>query len=320
MALANIAMIHELHSKLEDKDTRLDVWLEQKLDGCSRSLVAKQIKAGRCRIEPGKAKPAWRLRGNETVVIEVPEIEPIDILAEDISLEIIYEDADLLVINKPAGMVVHPAIGHPRGTLLNALLHYAQEVWQPCLVHRLDADTSGLIVVAKHKQAHEALQQQFKDRTVIKKYLALAHGLPKADFFESRAWIGRHPKDFRKRYAYDAEHPKAKHAHSDFRVRERHQDYATLEVRIYTGRTHQIRVHLQHLGHPILADGVYGRQAYWPLNQDSEHTLHRQALHAWSLRLQHPQTNKDLQFTCPIPSDLRVWLKSDLETLDAAHG
>ena len=314
-------MIHELQAQLADKDTRLDVWLEQQLAGCSRSLVAKQIKAGRCQINPGKAKPAWRLRGDETIIIEVPEIEALDIVAEEISLDILFEDDDFLLINKAAGMVVHPAIGHPRGTLLNALLFYAAEQWQPLLVHRLDADTSGLLLVAKHKQAHEALQQQFKDRSVIKKYLALAHGLPKADFFESRAWIGRHPKEFRKRYAFKEEHPKAKHAHSDFRVRERHQDYVVLEVRIYTGRTHQIRVHLQDLGHPILADAVYGRQGHWPLNDDtSAHVLRRQALHAWFLRFQHPLSDETMQFVCPIPADLRVWLKNDLETLDAAHG
>ena len=313
-------MIHELLASESETGMRLDVWLEQCLEGCSRSLVAKQIKAGRCTIVPGKAKPAWRLRGNEQVTIEVPEIESLDVIAENIPIDILYEDDDLLLVNKKAGMVVHPAIGHPRGTLLNAVLHYAQDQWQPLLVHRLDADTSGMIIVAKHKTAHEMLQNQFKERIVVKKYLALAHGAPKADYFESFAWIGRHPKDFRKRFAFPADHAKAKSAQSDFRVRERHQDYVALEVRIYTGRTHQIRVHLQDLGYPLLADGVYGRHEQWPINGGAEDVLQRQALHAWSLRFKQPSSGEDLHFICPIPKDLQTWLQNEIQPLDAEHG
>lgn len=312
-------MIHELKVDDAAKDLRLDVWLEQQLPGCSRSLVAKQIKSGHCTMSSGKLKPSWRLRGDEQITIEVPEMELPDISPEDIPIDILYEDNDLLVVNKTAGMVVHPAIGHPRGTLLNALLFYAKEEWQPRLIHRLDADTSGIILIAKNAGMHEAMQDLFKQRSINKRYLAICHGSPKADYLECYAWIGRHPKDFRKRFAYPAEHPRAKEAHSDFRVRERHQDYVVIEAKIYTGRTHQIRVHLKELGHPILADGVYGRQAYWPLQEDAQPRIERQALHAWFISFDDPRDQKRRQFKAKIPSDLQVWLQNEIEPLDPEH-
>ncbi len=312
-------MLHELQVSDADKGLRLDVWLEQQLPGCSRSLVAKQIKAGRCELSSGKVKPAWKLRGNEKISIEVPEIESLDVVAEDLPIEIIHEDDDLLIVNKAAGMVVHPAIGHTRGTLLNGLMGYAKDAWQPLLVHRLDVDTTGLIIVAKNPQAHQFLQEGFKNREVKKIYLALCHGLPKADYFEHHGWIGHHPKDFRKRFVFKDENPKAKSARSDFWVRERHDHYSVLEVHIHTGRTHQIRVHLQDLGHSILADHVYGRSGQWPLTGEGDIVLTRQALHAWHLSFQHPN-GEEMHFSCPIPADLSRLLQNDLSPLDAANG
>ena len=315
-------MIHELQASAVHIGLRLDVWLEQSLEGCSRSLVTKQIKAGRCQIEPGKAKASWKLRGNEKVTIEVPEMEKLDIVAESIDLDVLYEDDVLVVVNKAPGMVVHPAVGHTRGTLLNALMGYAADAWQPLLVHRLDADTSGLILVAKNQQTHAYFQEQFKERKVYKKYLALCHGQAKADYFEHHGWIGRHPKDFRKRFVYPEGYEHAKQARSDFWVRERHPDYCVLEVRIHTGRTHQIRVHLQDKGHPLLADATYGRSNCWPLNSTDDQSagvLRRHGLHAWQLRIQHP-SGELLELSCPIPADLAHWLQTDLKPLDGLHG
>lgn len=305
-------MIHELRADAAARDLRLDVWLEQQLEGCSRSLVARQIKAGRCTMSAGKVKASWRLRGDEQITIEVPDIEDSAVLPEDMALDILHEDEDLLVLNKSPGTVVHPAVGHQHGTLLNGLLGYAAGAWPPLLVHRLDADTSGLLLVAKKQSAQAMLQQAFKERQIRKIYLACCHGSPRADYFEAHGWIGRHPKDFRKRAVFPAEHPKAKVARSDFRVRQRHEHHCVLEVRIHSGRTHQIRVHLQDTGHPVLADGVYGRSDHFG-------NVRRQALHAWQLRFPHP-SGTDMQLTCPIPDDLAGLLHLPLEPLDAAHG
>ena len=302
-------MLHDLHVPVEAAGQRLDVWLETCLEGCSRSLVALCIKEGRCTVVPGKAKPGFRLHGVEQVSIEVPEIEPIEIVPENIPLTILYEDDELLIIDKAPGMVVHPAIGHPRATVINAVLgHVAMregDPLRPGLIHRLDADTSGVLAVAKTPQALAWYQAAFKERRVAKRYLAWIHGEPKSDLIEHRGWLGRHPRDFRKRCVLPASHPQAKEAYTTAVVRERHGHYSVLEVSLHTGRTHQIRVHLADRGHPILADGVYGRSASWPLNDPQ---LHRQALHAWQLSLPRPDGSM-LQLEAAVPEALRALLQ-----------
>jgi 23S rRNA pseudouridine1911/1915/1917 synthase len=301
-------MLHELVVAPDQAGIRLDVFLEQHLEGCSRSLVGRCIKRDRCTITPGKAKPGYRLRGGEAVAIEVPAIEPLQAVPEDIPLAVLYEDEKLLVVDKPAGMVVHPAIGHPRGTLLNAVLgHCADTGGQPGLIHRLDADTSGVIAVAKTAAAQAFCQDAFRDRRVIKRYLVLVHGHPRADYFEHHGWIGRHSRDFRKRAVVADGTPGGRAAETHFLVRLREPSYSVLEARLLTGRTHQIRVHLADRGHPCLADGIYGRSVSWPLGGIGPAVLRRQALHAWYLELPHPD-GFTLRVQAPLPEDLRPWV------------
>lgn len=297
---------------------RLDVWLEQCVEGCSRSLLARCIKESCFFIEPGKAKPGYRLRGGEVIDIEVPELLQSAIEPEDLPLEILYEDDELLVVNKAPGMVVHPAVGHARGTLLAAVLyrygHAADDPHAAALIHRLDADTSGVIAVARTPQAHAFYQEQFRERQVSKQYLALLAGHAAADWWSCQEWIGRHPKDFRKRAVVEPSVSGARQAHSDFVVRARLQrhmgNYMAVEVRIHTGRTHQIRVHAAHAGHPVLADGVYGRWSHWP--PQGEKQLTRQALHAWCLQLTQ-RGGERLRIEAPIPADLQGLLDDSLQ-------
>jgi 23S rRNA pseudouridine1911/1915/1917 synthase len=309
-------VLHELTVPKEAAGERLDVWLESRLEGCTRSLIARLIKEGNCAISPGQAKPGYFLRGGEQVSLEMPEIEPMEAVPEDIPLTVLHEDEHLVAIDKPAGMVVHPAVGNLRGTLVNALLgrygHHPSpggEAWRPGIAHRLDAETSGVIVVARTPQALVFLQAAFKERQVGKRYLALAAGKPRADFLENAKWLARNQRDFRKRAAVAPETEGAKESYTSFLVLERHEGYAALEARPRTGRTHQIRVHLADLGHPVLADAVYGRADHWPLNAkpDDQTALRRHALHAWTLDLPHPAGGR-LQLKAPIPADLARWV------------
>ncbi len=304
---------------------RLDVWLTDALDGCTRSLVARLIKQGLCAVtSPSgarlKPKAGYFLDGGEQVALEIPEIEPMEAMPEDIPLTVLHEDERYLVIDKPAGMVVHPAIGHLRGTLVNALLgRYGTRIasgegWRPGIIHRLDAETSGVIVVARDDEALRFAQDAFKERTVKKRYLALVAGEPKADFFDHSGAIGRHARDFRKRAVRELGEGDAKEAYTSFLVHSRGRGFAAVEARPRTGRTHQIRVHLAALGHPVLADVVYGRSRTWPVNPpagSSAPVLSRQALHAWTLELPHPD-GSILNVTAPIPADLHPWVAADL--------
>lgn len=330
-------MLHERLVPASAAGQRLDLFLEGELVGCTRSLITRLIKDGRCTIFPGKARAGYFLRGGEQVAIEVPETVPMEAAAEDIPLTIIHEDEQLIVIDKPAGMVVHPAIGHPRGTLVNALLgRYGLllppasgdedgdgdgdgygagtvpadgtpaegQAWRPGVVHRLDQDTSGLILVARTTAALTFLQDAFKARQVHKRYLALVAGNPRADFMEHSGWLGRHPKDFRKRAVFPAQAVGAKEAYTSFVVLARHEGYAVLEARPRTGRTHQIRVHLAALGHAVLSDATYGRSRQWPLHApEGAPALRRQGLHAWTLDIPHPAGGRR-QFQAPIPADM----------------
>lgn len=306
-------MLHQLQVPAADADQRLDVWLEAHLDGCSRSLLARCIKSGLCTITPGKAKTGYRLRGGECISIEVPEIEPIEAVAEDIPLDVLFEDDELIVVNKAPGMVVHPAIGHLRGTLINAILgRYGVsggEAFRPGLIHRLDADTSGVVCIARTAAAHAWYQDQFRARAVKKCYLAIVAGLPRADVLNCDAALGRSPKDFRRRAVLPDDHAHAKAAHTTFVARQRHETYTVCEARPTTGRTHQIRVHAAHLGHPILADAVYGRSPVYP--PTGAPLLSRQALHAWTLALPRPD-GEVLRVQAPIPDDIQVLLTGDL--------
>ncbi|WP_308197055.1 MULTISPECIES: RluA family pseudouridine synthase [Anaeromyxobacter] len=303
--------------------TRLDVALARLLPELSRARVQRLVEDGRVRMGERAAKAAARLRGGETLEVEVPPPEPSHLVAQDLPLAVLYEDRDLLVIDKAAGMVVHPARGTPHSTVVNALLHRLAREPRPAageagsasgldearlgLVHRLDKDTSGCLVVAKTAAALAALQAQFKGRTVEKRYLALCHGALAPEGRLDTPY-GRHPRD---RTRYTGRGAGARRAVTEWRVREAFASGATLaEVTLHTGRTHQIRVHLAEAGHPLLADAAYGgtrREARLPPEHPvrlAAEAIGRQALHAEHLAFEHPRTGRRLAIEAPLPQDL----------------
>jgi len=295
----------------EARGERLDVHLARTLEGLSRARLKALMESGHVRIDARPAKPAMRLAGGETIEVELPDAAPTEVAAEALPLAILFEDDDLLVIDKPAGMVVHPGAGHSSGTLVNALLHHVDGIEQAGgeersgLVHRLDKDTSGCLVVAKHPDAMAALQASFKSREVDKRYLALVHGLPKPSG-DIQTLYGRHPVH---RQRFTGKVKEGKPAHTRFRTVERFESSALLEVELLTGRTHQIRAHLTESGHPLLCDALYGagRKGKGAV-VDAAAALGRQALHAWRLAFPHPRTREPLSFEAAIPADLQAAL------------
>jgi 23S rRNA pseudouridine1911/1915/1917 synthase len=294
---------------------RLDLALVRLWPELSRARAARLIDGGHVTLAGRKARPSSRLRGGEPVALELPVPAASGLVAQDLPLSVLYEDADLLVLDKAAGMVVHPARGSPAGTVVNALLHRLGEGApggaRLGLVHRLDKETSGCLVVARHEASLAALQAAFKARTVVKTYLALVHGVP-AEEGRLDTPYGRHPRD---RTRYTGRVASSRRAVTAWRVRERLGDRASLlEVSLETGRTHQIRVHLAEVGHPLLGDAVYGgRRREARLSADdpagqAARAIGRQALHAWRLAFAHPRTGKALRFEAPLPADLRAGL------------
>ena len=291
--------------------TRLDAALAG-LAGISRSQARRWIDAGLVCVEGADARASARVVAGQTIEAAPPEPEPADVGAEPIPLAVLHEDADLIVVDKPAGLVVHPAPGHPGGTLVNALLHHCGDlagiggVLRPGIVHRLDRGTSGVMVVAKNDATHAALAHQFHDHLVERVYLAIVRGVPGADEGREERAIGRHPRD-RKRMSVVT--GSGRTARTAWRVRERFPgaDHALLEVRPETGRTHQIRVHLASAGLPITGDPVYGRakpgrRTRVPL------ALERPALHAAVLGFTHPRTGELVRFETEPPDDFRAAL------------
>jgi len=299
--------------------TRLDVALTRLAPDLSRARVQRLLEEGRVLLDGRPAKASARLRGGEAVALELPPPPPSSLTPEALPLAVLHEDRDLLVLDKAPGMVVHPARGSPSGTVVNALLHRFGEgagatgAERPAgerigLVHRLDKETSGCLLIAKREAALQALQAAFKARQVEKTYLALCHGLPAAAGRLDTPY-GRHPRD-RTRYTSRGAGPRR--AVTTWRVVEAFGDRAALlEVGLETGRTHQIRVHLSEAGHPLLADATYGgrkREARLPEEDPvrrAAEALGRQGLHAWRLALSHPRTGKPLRLEAPLPADLR---------------
>lgn len=288
--------------------TRVDQMLTQLVKGVSRAQIQTWIKLGLVMVNGEEVKANYRIQENDQINWSKPEIETIEIEPEAIPLDIIYEDDDLLVVNKPKGMVVHPAAGHQSGTLVHALLHHTDQLAtineddRPGIVHRLDRDTSGLLVVAKTNEAYESLVEQLKERSAKRSYLALVHGAIPHEYGTIEAPIGRNPKDRQSMAVVD----KAKEAVTYFEVIERiNQKYTVIKCSLKTGRTHQIRVHMKYIGFPIVGDPKYGRKK--SIQEDG------QALHACELGFNHPRTKEWMNFEVDPPQSFNNYLEKAKE-------
>lgn len=281
-------------------DERLDLFLVRRLPDLSRSYAQRLIADGQITVDGTARKANYKLRGGEEIVCTMPPAEEIEICAEDIPLDILYEDADIIVVNKVRGMVVHPAAGIYTGTLVNALLWHCHDLsgingaLRPGIVHRLDKDTSGVMVAAKNDMAHHYLARQIRDKDARREYRAIVHGniVPRAGVVTGA--IGRHPTD-RKKMAIVRENGKPATTH--FEVLERFGDYTYVSCRLETGRTHQIRVHMTSIGHPLVGDPKYTAKK-------NPFAIVGQALHSLSLSLTHPRTGTEMTFTAPLPADM----------------
>ncbi|MBN1267996.1 MAG: RluA family pseudouridine synthase [Kiritimatiellae bacterium] len=288
-----------------DSGTRLDIWLARRRPEFSRARWQQLIRSGHVRVGGAARKPNHKLAGTETIEIEIPAPEPVGLAPEAIPLDVLFEDADLIVINKPPGLVVHPAAGHRSGTLVNALLHHCKDLpgiggeIRPGIVHRLDKDTSGALVVAKTDAAMNSLVAQFKAHAVKKQYLALVWGRPQPPGGAIRTLVGRSVHNRKKMSARPA---RGREAVTHYRTIEAFKDVSLLSITIETGRTHQIRVHMAHLGHPVVGDRQYGRARQQVLPAP------RQMLHAERLAFQHPRSGEQVELTAAVPEDMQTLL------------
>lgn len=283
---------------MEEQDERLDVFLTGKIEG-SRSFIQNLIKANHVTVNGKLRKANYRLSGDDLVLVEIPKPHSVEIVPEDIPLDYIYEDHDIVIVNKPRGMVVHPAVGNYSGTLVNALLFHCKDLSgingevRPGIVHRLDKDTSGVMMAAKNDLAHIGLAEQVKAHSAKRTYLALVQGNIEEERGTIKAPIGRHPKD-RMKMAVVFEN--SKEAVTHFTVKERFGSHTLVECVLETGRTHQIRVHFAYIGHPVVNDPFYGyRKMDFPIQG--------QALHSYTLDLVHPISKKEMHFEAEIPQD-----------------
>ncbi|GLV61934.1 pseudouridine synthase [Bacillus mycoides] len=279
----------------EQKSERIDKFVAEINSEWSRSQVQQWIKDAVVTVNGKSVKGNYKVKGNDEITVTIPDPEELDIQPEDMNLEIYYEDADVLVVNKPRGMVVHPAPGHTSGTLVNGLMHHCTDlsgingVMRPGIVHRIDKDTSGLLMVAKNDMAHESLVNQLVAKTVTRRYKAIVHGVIPHDKGTIDAPIGRDKKE-RQSMTVDEN---GKNAVTHFQVLERFKDFTLVECRLETGRTHQIRVHMKYIGYPLAGDPKYGPKKTLDLNG--------QALHAGILGFDHPRTGEYIEFEAPIP-------------------
>lgn len=288
---------------------RLDRWLAQQLPDYSRNRIQKLIEAGEIAIN-GQVCTQKKItvQTGDAITVTIPVAEPLELLAEAIPLDVLYEDDQLLIINKPAGMVVHPGPGHDHGTLVNAILAHCGDhlagiggVQRPGIVHRLDKDTTGAIAVAKTDLAHQHLQAQIKAKTARREYLGIIYGAPKLDSGTVNAPVSRHPVD-RKKMAIVSEEKGGRVAVTHWQVRERLRNYTLVHFQLETGRTHQIRVHSAYMGHPIVGDPTYSAGRSVGVN------LPGQALHAWRLTVAHPVSGKVIEAIAPLPQPMETLL------------
>ena len=294
-----------LRASEESKNQRLDAFLASSLDGLTRSQATRLIESGEVAVNGRAVSKSYKLAGGEDVAVTLPEPEPVEAVPQDIPLDVVYEDADVIVVNKPSGMVVHPAPGHPDGTLVNALLYHCAGTLsgiggalRPGIVHRIDRDTSGLIIAAKNDAAHQYLSAQLADHTLARTYECIVVGALREDRGTVDAPIARHPTD-RKRMAVVAG---GREAVTHWEVIARYPGYTHVRCRLETGRTHQIRVHMAYIGHPILGDTVYGAKKEVP-------GLTGQCLHAVGLRFLHPRTHEVMELSCPLPEEFTRMLQ-----------
>lgn len=285
---------------------RIDKFLSGELEDLSRSYIQKLLKEGMVTVDEKPLKANYKLRRKDTVIIRIPSASEPDILPEEIPLDILYEDEDVLVVNKPKGMVVHPGAGHYSGTLVNALLYHCRGklsgingVLRPGIVHRIDRDTTGSLLVCKNDIAHRSIADQLKAHSITRKYLAIIHGIPRENEGIINAPIGRHPVDRKK---MSINYKNGKEAVTHYRVLERFRAFSYVECQLETGRTHQIRVHMSSNHYPLLGDSVYGPG-------DAEFHLQGQCLHAMVLGFVHPITGEYLEFSAPLPEYFENLLK-----------
>jgi len=300
--------IMQFQSEAEHKGTRIDKFITDQMNdpAISRTQVQDWIKTDHVRVNDQPIKSNYKLNEQDVIVVHIPEATELEIVSEPIPLEVVFEDRDVIVINKPRGMVVHPAPGHSSGTLVNALMHHCKDlsgingVLRPGIVHRIDRDTTGLLMVAKNDLAHVSLAEQLKEHSVTRRYTALVHGNMPHDEGTIDAPIGRDPND---RKLFTVTDHNAKDAVTHFRVVERiGSDFTLVELQLETGRTHQIRVHMKYIGYPLAGDPVYGRNKTVPLNG--------QALHAGVLGFTHPRTGERHQYEVPLPEDYATILNN----------
>ncbi len=286
--------------------TRLDSFLAEELDGISRSYLQKLIGEQQILVNNKAVKANYKVKTGDILLINIPDAAPIDVLPEEMDLNIVYEDSDLLVVNKPVGLVVHPAHGHYSGTLVNGLLAHCKDLsgingmLRPGIVHRIDKDTSGLLMIAKNDLAHQHLAAQLKEHSIKRAYYALVQGVISEPAGLVDAPIGRHETD-RKKMAVTFRN--SKEARTHYYVKERFARHTFIECRLETGRTHQIRVHMSYLGYPLVGDPLYGTRKN---NLD----FPGQALHAYALGFIHPRTGEELYFEAPLPEHFQTVLKN----------
>jgi 23S rRNA pseudouridine1911/1915/1917 synthase len=299
----------KVNLQVDDRGDRLDIWLSQQLSELSRSRIQKLIEEGNLQLNDRvcTAKKT-KLNSGDRLCLFIPPVRPLDLQPEAIPLDILYEDDSLIIINKPAGLVVHPSPGHESGTLVNALLHHCRNlagiggIQRPGIVHRLDKDTTGAIVVAKTDVAHQHLQAQIKAKTAIREYLGIVYGSPSTNEGKIDLPIGRHPIDRQKMTVVPIEKG-GRNAFTHWQIKERLGNYTLINFCLETGRTHQIRVHSAYIGHPLVGDPVYSSNRSVGVN------LLGQALHAWKLTLEHPISGELIESVASLPNEFSKLLE-----------
>lgn len=295
--------ITELKVTEEMVGARLDTMIADQMEEVSRTRATELIRDGNVLVNNEKKKAKYKPQVGDVVEVSIPEVQSVELIAEDLNLEILYEDQDVAVINKPSGMVVHPSLGHSRGTLVNGIMHAIKDLSgingerRPGIVHRIDKDTSGLLMVAKNDKTHESLSGQLKEKTVKREYVALVHGVIDHHLGKIDAPIGRDAKD-RMRYEVVSN---GKDAITHFEVLQRFTDYTLLKCRLETGRTHQIRVHMRYIGHSLVGDPLYGPRKTFKSDFG-------QFLHAKSIGFDHPTTGEFLEFETEVPAEFTNFL------------